>query len=553
MAAQKTTGSIFARDATGLVKQISGLDALGMVVTQMGLLYVFNVVAFTPGFYPNANPLAVPLVGVLLVLPVAGMYITFSIAMPRSGGDYVWTSRTFNPGIGFTTNFALTLIVISVVGSVAPWIGDWSIAQLFYDLGYLQHNASYTSLANYLLGATPTFEVAAIFIIIAGLVVILSSKLAARVVKYWAFISIAIGVIFIATVLSAGASTFASNYNTYASSIGSNMTYDQVITTGQSQFGAFGVGNGVPPLFSYATLYAGALGLLGYLGFNSSAYFAGEVRQNRRNQIIAQFGGTILYAGFVTIMIAVEYFGEGPKFVNSMAGMWVGAAYGGYTNYPYLGVTPPLSSGLSMFWTQNPALIAIFTLGFGITAFVMFVSIFFTFARNLFAWSFDRVAPTSFATVNSKTRTPIYAATIMMIAGLVYAYIATYRSSFVADLFSYGTAGEFIVFAIVSVAAIIFPYRRKDLFSSSTESFARKKIGGVPLITIFGAISLVVSLVTIYAIILPEIGGVSFWTIFFEGIVPTFIIGIILYTIIWAIRRSQGINLGLLQKEIPPE
>src|SRR5579871_5462119 len=152
----KPAGTLFARDATGLVRQISGLDALGMVVTQMGLLYVFNVVAFTPGFYPTANPLAVPLVGVLLVLPIVGMYILFSIAMPRSGGDYVWTSRTFTPGIGFTTNFALTLIVVSVVASVAPWIGDWSMAQMFYDFGILQHNASYIALANYLQGTTPT-------------------------------------------------------------------------------------------------------------------------------------------------------------------------------------------------------------------------------------------------------------------------------------------------------------------------------------------------------------------------------------------------------------
>jgi amino acid transporter len=548
-ATPKPAGTLFARDATGLVRQISGLDALGMVVTQMGLLYVFNVVAFTPSFYPTANPLAVPLVGVLLVLPIVGMYILFSIAMPRSGGDYVWTSRTFSPGIGFTTNFALTLIVVSVVASVAPWIGDWSIAQMFYDLGYLQHNASYISIANSLQSTTTTFEVSAIFVIIAGLVVIASSKLAARVVKYWALISIAIGIIFIATVLSAGTSTFASNYNTYAAAIGSNMTYNQVISTGQTQFGAF---NGVPPVFSYATLYAGALGLLGYLGFNSSAYFAGEVRQNRRNQILAQFWGTLLYAGFTTIMIAVEYFGEGPRFVNAIAGMWGAASVGAYSNYPWLGATPPLASGMSMFWTQNPVLVVIFTLSFGITAFVMDVSIFFTYARNLFAWSFDRVVPTAFARVNSRTSTPVIAAAIMTAVGLVYTYIASY-TSFVADLFSYGTAGEFIVFAIVSVAAIVFPFRRKDLFNSASESVVRRKVGGVPLLTIFGVISLIVSLVTIYAIILPQIGGVSFWKIALYGIVPTFIIGAVIYVVAWGVRKTQGIDLGLLQKEIPPE
>jgi amino acid transporter len=538
----KPAGSVFVRDATGLVKQISPLDALGMAVTQMGLLYVFNVVAFTPAFYPDANPLVVPLIGILLILPIAGMYILFSIAIPRSGGDYVWLSRVFSPGIGFTTNFALTLIVVSIVASVAPWIGDWSIAQMFYDLGILQHNASYISAANYLLGVGPTFWVAAVFIIVAGLVVVASSRLAARVVKYWTFISIIIGAIFIATVLSAGVSTFASNFNLLS---GSNMTYNQVIAAGQSTYGSY---NGVPPIFSSATLYASALGLLGYLGFNSSAYFAGETRQNRRSQIVAQFGGTLLFAAFTSILIATMYFGEGPKFVNAMAAMW----NNGYANYPYLAGTPPLASGLSMFWTQNQVLIALFTLSFGVTAFVMDVSIFFTFARNLFAWSFDRVVPTAFANINSRTRTPVYAASLMMVAGLIYTYIGIYRSNILSELFSYGTAGEFIVFAIVSVAAIAFPYRRKDLFASSDVT-SRRKIGGLPLITIFGILSLAVSVVAIYAILLPNIGHISFWTVLIEGTVPTFLIGVAIYVIAWGVRKSQGINLGLLQKEVPPE
>lgn len=92
---------IFVRQATGLVRQISGLEALGMSINQMGLLYVFNVVAFTPAFYPSANPLLGPVVGLLLVLPIVGIYILFSIGIPRTGGDYVWVSRVFNPGIGF--------------------------------------------------------------------------------------------------------------------------------------------------------------------------------------------------------------------------------------------------------------------------------------------------------------------------------------------------------------------------------------------------------------------------------------------------------------------
>jgi len=537
--AEPARKSVFVRDATGLVKQISGMDALGMCVTQMGLLYVYNVVAFTPGFYPEANPIIGPFIGLCLVLPIAGMYALFSIAIPRSGGDYVWVGRVFHPSIGFIANFAFTILSISVVGAVAPWISQWSIAQLYYDLGILDKNASYIAIANSLQTPSSAFWISAVFIIIAGLIVIASSKLAANTVKYWTILSIIIGAIFIVTVLSAGSSTFAQNFNSLS---GSNMTYDQVVAAGQ-QAGAY---NGVPPMLSYASLYAGALGLLGYLGFNSSAYFAGEIKRNPRSQILAQLGGTILFAAFTTAMIAVEYFGEGPSFVNAMAGMWLSGA----ASYPYLAGTPPLSSGLAMFWTQNQALIAVFTLSFGLTAEVMNISIFFTLSRNLFAWSFDRVAPGLFADINPKTRTPVYAISIMTLVGLLYAYISIFQYGLLATLFTYGTAGTFMVFLIVSVAAIAYPYRMKDVFEAA-HPLSKKKVAGVPLISVLGGLSFVVSLVVIYGILLPAIGDVG--SVILTGIVPTFVVGAIIYAVVWVIRRNQGIDLNLLQKQIPPE
>jgi amino acid transporter len=320
------------------------------------------------------------------------------------------------------------------------------------------------------------------------------------------------------------------------------MTYDQIISAGQ-QSGAY---NGVPPLLSSASLYAGALGLLGYLGFNSSAYFAGEIKQNHRSQIIAQLGGTILFAAFTTAMIAVEYFGEGPSFVNSMAALWLS----GSSTYPYLAGTPPLASGLAMFWTQNQFLIAIFTLSFGLTAEVMNISIFFTLSRNLFAWSFDRLAPSVFANINRRTGTPVYAIGIMTAVGLLFTYISIFQYGLLATLFTYGTAGTFMVFLIVSVAAIAYPFKRKDIFESA-HPMSKTKIAGVPLISIFGVLGIVVSLVTVYAILLPAIGNVE--SVFLTGIIPTFVVGAIIYTIVWSIRRSQGIDLNLLQKQMPPE
>jgi APA family basic amino acid/polyamine antiporter len=530
---------IFVREATGLTKQISGLDALGMSLSGMGLLYVFNGVALFPALYPSANPLVGPLVGLLLVLPFAGMYILLSIGMPRAGGDYVFVSRIFkNSGLGFIINFSITLLSISFIGSVSPWITQWSLSPMFYDLYLLNHNVSYLNIATYLQSSTPTFWLSILFIIVAASVAIASSRAAAKVVRYWTFLAFIIAAIFIGVVLSTGSSTFSSNFDKLSAS---NVTYNQVIAAGQS-LGAY---NGIPPVFSLSTLYAAALGLLGFLAFWYPAYFAGETRQNRTTQILGQFGGVVIFALVSSLVFVAEYFGEGPKFVQSIALLWIT----GSTKFPFF--FPPMGSTLSVFWTQNPALVVLFNLGFAMTIMAMNISILFTMSRCLFAWSFDRIAPSAFASINSRTGTPINAIVLLTVVAAVYAYFSIYISGLLATLFSYGTAGIFIAFLFVSLAAIFYPYRRKDVFDLS-EPAGKFKVGGVPLVSILGGISFVLSLVIVYAIVLPSIGG-PFTTIFFEGVIPTFIIGAVLYGVAWAARRKQNIDLSLVAREIPPE
>lgn len=533
----------FVREATGLTKQISGLEALGMALSGMGLLYVFNAVVFTPAFYPDANPLVGPLIGLLLILPVAGMYALLSIAMPRTGGDYVWTSRVLNSGLGFVVNFSLTLLALSVIGAVSPWLSQWSFVPMFYDLGILLNNSTYTNWASYLNGSVPTFWIAAIAIVGSGAIVASSTKLSGAIVKYWTILAIIIGIIFIAVVLSAGNSTFISNFNAVYPSVNGTSAYNAVIAAGQASYGSY---NGVPPVFTTTTLAAGALGLLGYLGFYYPAYFAGEVKQNRRSQILAQVIGSVIFMIVVTAIFAVEYFGEGPAFVNAIAGLWLI----GSSSNPYY--TIPLASGLSMFWTHNAALVALFNLAFAATIIVMFVSELFVLSRNIFAWSFDRILPSAFASVNSRTRTPLNAIILMVIASLIYLYISIFNTSYLSVLFSYGTAGTFLAFIFVAVAAIVYPYRRKQMFDSA-DDLAKKKVGGLPFITILGVLSLIISVYVVYALVEPAIGGPTFGSVLEDGLIPTFVLGIVIYIVAFAARRGQHIDLSLIAKEIPPE
>jgi len=420
---------------------------------------------------------------------------------------------------------------------VTPQAVQWSFAEVFYDLGILNKDQGLLSLATYLQGQSPVFWITVLLILATGLVVILSVRLSTAIVRYWTYIALIIGAIFVVTVMSVGVSGFITNFNALS---GSN--YNDVISAGQK----LGAVSDQPPLFSYDSLYAGVIGALSYLAFFYPAYFAGEIKQNRRTQFVAQIGSLFIYGIFTTVVIAAEYFGEGPSFVNAMATLWVS----GSSSFPYL--TTPLASGLSVFWTQNPVLVTIFNLGYAGTILAMNVAIFFTLARNLFAWSFDRVMPTSFADVNGRTRTPVKATVVMIVIALVYAYVAVFQFGLLSSLFSYGVAGIFLAFIIVAVSAVVYPYRRKDLYENA-DAMAKKKIVGVPVLSIVGLLSIIASLVVVYSVILPAIGGSSFLSVLVEGIIPTFIIGAILYGIAYAARKGQGIDLQALVKEIPPE
>ena len=529
---------VFVRDATGLVRQISSIDALGMALANIGLLFVFNTIVFGPGFWPTANPITTFLFGLLLVLPSVGVYTLMSIAMPRTGGDYVWVSRITHPSLGFMINVGLTAVVLSFIGIGTPTASEWAMAEMFYDLGKIYGNQSYLNIANMLQISSVTFVIACVLCVVAAVVVIASTKWATAIVRYWMYASLIVAIVFAVTVLSAGTSTFISNFNALS---GGN--YDAVVKAGE-QLGSY---PGVPPAFSSATLYASAASsALGYLGFNASAYVGGEVRRVNRSQFVAQFGGVLIFAAFSALITAVEYFGEGPAFANAMAILWAQ----GSSSLPYL--TTPLASGMSMFWTQNPILIIMFNLSYVGVIEVFNIVVFLTFSRNLFAWSFDRVMPSKFAEVNERTHTPVNAIIIMLLVSFLYVYMTIYQYGVMASYYSYGSAGEIIGIALVAIAALAFPFVRKDLFDSA-DPIVRRRLLGVPLITILGLLTVIVSGIVVYAILLPTIGGIQFGTILIQGIIPTYILGIVIFGVAWAVRRHQRIDLSLLHKELPPE
>jgi amino acid transporter len=92
---------------------------------------VLFILLFVPAFYPGASMLGSVLVAGLLALAYATTYAFFAAALPRSGGDYVYISRTLSPLLGFISSFNWLVWLSVYIGIPAAYFGQYGLSSLF--------------------------------------------------------------------------------------------------------------------------------------------------------------------------------------------------------------------------------------------------------------------------------------------------------------------------------------------------------------------------------------------------------------------------------------
>jgi APA family basic amino acid/polyamine antiporter len=102
--AQETIAApgVFSRQASGLIRVGSSIDVF---IYNVGLVSIGIAIAFNqyygPSLYPGAQPWLSTLLAALGMLAVGATFYFWSVIFPRSGGVYVFLSRTINPGTAF--------------------------------------------------------------------------------------------------------------------------------------------------------------------------------------------------------------------------------------------------------------------------------------------------------------------------------------------------------------------------------------------------------------------------------------------------------------------
>jgi APA family basic amino acid/polyamine antiporter len=520
--------NLFVRNATGLVRELSAFDAFNLVFSAVLIpVGITEVMAFTPTFWPHANMLLSFLLATPLVASCGLVYLYFTVIMPRSGGDYVWVSRTLSPALGFFVNFSLTFVfltwiafnftyMLSTMGPAAAYVAGW-------------HSAALTSPSNGELMIVATI----LTVIFTGLMV-----LGVRVVARYMLVTFAIvwlGIVIWMISMAVGShGHFMSAWDAH-----SGTTYAGVLSQashlGFSAAGAIGWG---------ATLFGMIYSFQVYTGFQWTGYFAGEIRNVRRTAATSILGALLISAIGYVVGVALIYKYYGFQFFGAAVFMGLGNGSAHWT-LPFKPYLPALVNFL-----PGPQWLLVFVALCFVLAIVWWTPTGFMMGtRNMFAWSFDRLAPEKLTTVSDRFHTPVIATiTIGCVVELlnylnIYQGLGSYLLNIIAVM---GVA-----FIIVSIAAAVAPWRRPQLHAQGP-AWARRRLLGMPAITLVAAVSAISWGFVIYVAFHTGFGG----TFGFKPMAEAFtapLIGIVYYIGVRLYRRSQGMQLASTFAEIPPE
>ncbi len=524
-------GPVFVCDVTGLVRSLSSMDAFLTGIFGMGFVFPLQYLFFAGSTYQGVNlPLTVWF-GLPIVLIIGLAYYQLSIAFPRSGGDYVWVSRILHPAIGFMNNFVYAIVWMAFVGPVSYQFLSWGLGVMFANLGVVTGNLSYFGMVGLLSSPFIGFGVGLVFLMLATAISLVGVKPTYKLLLVTFGLMVVVVLVYLGALLTAGPSGFQAGFNRLSSA-----DYNSILAAANKA-------GFVTDFTAQGAILGSVWTFFNYLGFGNSVYVAGEMKRNEKGQLWGIIGGTMIFAVVMYAIYATSYFVMGGQWINA-ASLLVGSG-----NPAYSLPSSPVGQFLVIFANPSPIIAVLVPLGIMAGCLGAVVVTFPIVSRCMFAWSFDRVAPAKFCEVN-KRGVPIYSIILTCVVGIIF-LAASFWTTF-TSLLLYAIASLWINVAIIGIAAMVFPFRRKDLFNNSVP-FARKKIGGVPLVSVVGLVTFVSGAALAVMSINPTYSGAALNVPLLSVQVLIFALGLVIYYVSVLYRRRQGVDLSTTFMEIPPE
>lgn len=534
-AGQPTAPGVLSRKASGLVRVGSSLDVF---IFNVGLVSVGIAIAYNqfygPSLYPGAQPWIATLLAAAGMIFVATAFYCWSVVFPRSGGVYVFLSRTINPGVAFVMSVVETIILLYYAALAAGLIVQVGLSSFFGAVGMVSRNSTLISWGATVAKPAGVFWIGTLIIVVAGLLLVSGTRRYFTVQRVLFVIAVA-GLAVIAVVMIFG------SRNSFQSSLTSLTGLDPGKVVSSATKGGFAT---APTSFSESARFL-IWPLLPLLGAVQSVGIGGEIKKVRRSQLFGMLGAVVA-TGLVIALFAIL---ADKDFGHAFQGA---VAYNALTGSGPTTATAPWFAVLAGILGHNVILSAVILATFAAWIWFWIPAEMAYTTRSMIAWSFDRVAPDRLGFVSETTHTPVVAIGISTAGAVVFMWLIAYKAvaflTFIEVLL--------VIWGTVMVAAVVFPLIRKSLYESSP---ARNfKILGVPVMPLSGGIA-------------TAFMGYAFWLLWEDAnaagplIKPSkmpveawITLGAVIAGTAWylgakAYRRRRGINISLAFQQIPIE
>jgi APA family basic amino acid/polyamine antiporter len=528
--------ALFLRKATGLVRGWSVRDSMiyACLATNFVTLGLYEFTYAGPVF-PQGQLITSILISAVLVSFLVIAYTGLVVTIPRAGGDYVWQTRILGSGIGFVMAATGWWFILWLW---APIYGNILSKQLFQPLWATLGSPGG---AQWFASSTGIFVVCLITIAVAGVLVSVGMGGYARIQK-WCFVGglIAFGVIVVLLLVNSH-SSFVSSFNSQAHKIfGVSNAYAKTQSgAAADHYHAQSLGFG--PIGPTMLLVPAMMFFLLWPNWGSTLY--GEIRgaSDFRRVFTGMFSGLWITVALTIIflLLAAKTMGWG-FFQNANATFFNGNSAIPIWPYPFM---------MAGWLVHNAIFQTVLILALSLWFFGWVGTLFLSSTRVIFAAAFDRVLPDRAAEVSEKRKVPFYSLVLMLLPAVglsaIYAYSTTFQS-YTLD----ATLVIAVTYLFSAIAVVILPWRKPELWAASPAS--KMKVAGVPIVPVAGIVTiglLVFNLVEWftndnYFVNNPD-------SLYFMG--AMYVLAIVVYVLARVIRRRQGIDLGLINKEIPVE
>jgi APA family basic amino acid/polyamine antiporter len=457
--------TLFVRKASGLVRSWSMFDAFIYATFSINLI-TLGLFIFSYCYYFEGNLLTAVVVGAVLTIFEVVVYASLISAMPRAGGDYVWQSRILGRGIGF---------ILSVTGwwfILWLWVPLYAQMLVYEVFTPILAVLGAKDLALWFTNESNGLLVGALFLcVLVFIYIAVGMKWYARVQKF-SFWGGMVGLLAVFVLLLLGSKqTFVDNLNTIAPQMFGAESIDLYEATMQAGQEA---GTVASPLGNLA--FGASLALIPMIVFfnlwpNWGSTLYGEVRgaSDYKRNFWGMTAAVLVTAGLAVVFFLLIAKTLGWDFYNNANG-----AFWNYT-WGYTDQAPPLA-----FWPY-PALFAAFMVKSPVIQFLVIAlmslwwfgwsgTVFLSSTRVIFAAAFDRMLPEWVSTIEPRTRTPIAALLLMVIPSIIISILYSNNIFNFQTLVLDATLVIAITFFGTTLAAIVMPWRSKDVFEGSPVS-----------------------------------------------------------------------------------